>query len=108
MNFHAHPLIVQLMETICAEPHLTTAALIERFRDSSSFDVIRKLASLETFVSEETLSQELHDTLAFLTKKNQESEIQTLLKRAKEHGLTEEERPENYNISLNKKKELVC
>ncbi len=104
MNFQAHPLIVQLMETICAEPHLSTAALIERFRDSSSFDVIRKLASLETFVSEETLIQELHDTLAFLTKKNQESEIQTLLKRSKEQGLTEEERQKLQHLVKQKKR----
>lgn len=104
IDFQAHPLIVELMQTICAEPHLSTAALIERFRESASFDVIRKLASLETFVSDETLVQELYDTLAFLTKKTQESEIQTLLKRAKEQGLTEEERQKLQHLVKQKKK----
>lgn len=103
-DFQAHRVLAELMKIICAEPHLSTAALVERFRETSSFDMIQKLANFETFASEETLSQELTDTLTFLRKKNQEQKIQTLLKRAKQQGLNEEERQKLQDLVKEKKR----
>jgi DNA primase len=102
-DFKAHRLIAHLMTLIQTQPHLSTAAIIERFRDTSAFEIIQKLASFDTLVSLDTLKEELRDTLIFLRKQIQEKEIQTLLKRAKEQGLNEEERQKLQHLVKQKK-----
>lgn len=105
-RFTSHTLLTQLMEIIKAEPHLKTAALVERFRESRGFNALQKLATLETFVLEEAVQQELADTLAFLLQKTQEETIQTLLKRAKEQELSLEERRQLLELVQQKKQTI--
>ncbi len=105
-RFQVHPMIAQLMDTIRTLPHLTTAALVERFRDSTWFETIQKLASFETLVLESAVHQELNDTLAFLLQKTHEREIQALLKRAKEQGLNTEEQHQLQDLVKHKKQTL--
>ncbi len=102
-RFSEYALLRQLMTMILTEPHLRTATLVERFRESRAFGALQKLATLETFVLEEAVQQELADTLAFLLQKTQEETIQRLLKRAKIQELSTEERQQLLELVQQKK-----
>ncbi len=56
-----HPnirLLVEILSILADSPEITTAALIERFRDSEHFDWLHQLASLRHDVADDGLEQE--------------------------------------------------
>lgn len=85
-------LLQDLLNQITNRPDLTTAMLIEPWRDTPVFDSLTKLATWDHQVPEEALANEFVDILCFLGKQNQEQTIAHLLDKSRQSGLTETER----------------
>ncbi len=81
-----------LMQQVREHPAITTAQLVEAWRDTPLFEAISKLAAWEHQVPDNALKNELIDIVYFLAKQNREKLIQYLIKKAHEKGLTEDER----------------
>lgn len=89
-----HPLLKELIQLIRHNPDINTGTLIEAFRETEAFPALSKLAAWDHQVPEEALSREFFDTARFIVKQEQEVKIQDLLKKAREEGLSKEERLE--------------
>jgi len=81
-----------LMEQIAKNPSINTATLVESWRDSSVFESLNKLAAWDHQVPEEALASEFTDIVLFLEKQNRDTKIQELLEKARNQGLTEQDR----------------
>lgn len=57
------PLLLELIETLEENPHLTTGALLERFRDHESGRHLAKLAAEDIATLDEGLELEFRDSL---------------------------------------------
>ncbi|MBK1691987.1 DNA primase [Ectothiorhodospira mobilis] len=86
-------LLAQMLETLHAHPHLTPAALVERWRDSEAAPHLLKLAQWQPPPAEEaTPEQLLEDALGRLRHRHARQRADALLKAAGERPLTEEEK----------------
>ena len=83
-----HHVLQTLIQQIAHKPTINTATLVEAWRDSPLFESINKLATWEHQVPESALANEFIDTILFLTKQNQDNEIQQLIEKARHEGLT--------------------
>lgn len=81
-----------LMLQITENPTINTAGLIEFWRDSPYFESLNKLAAWEHQVPEDALINEFIDIVLFLAQQNQEDEIKLLIEKARNPGLTENDR----------------
>ncbi|AHK79289.1 DNA primase [Ectothiorhodospira haloalkaliphila] len=92
-------LLAKVLETLHAHPHLTTAALLERWRDSEAWPHLLKLAQWQPPPSEEThLERMLDDALARLYRQYEQQRADTLLARAAQQPLTEAEKAELKSV----------
>ncbi len=86
-------IINQLIQRIKAQPSITTAGLVESFRESPAlFEALNKLATWDSQVPEGALVHEFMDTLEFLSKQSETETIEHLIERARHTGLDELER----------------
>lgn len=97
-------ILKSLITQVKASPKITTAQLIEPWRDSSWFEPIQKLATWDHQVPENVAGQEFSDLIGFLNKKNFTKEIDYYLHKLRNLGLTADEKI--YLQSLLKKKHL--
>ena len=87
-----HRFLQKLMQQIGAQPSITTAQLIESWRESSQFNALNKLAAWDHQVPEAALAKEFTDIVLFLAKENNETLIKELIEKAHHQGLTPIER----------------
>ncbi|HEV2613326.1 MAG TPA: DNA primase [Gammaproteobacteria bacterium] len=71
---------------------VTTASLLECFRDKPNVELIHKLAAWEHGVPEEGITQEFQGIVTHLLKQQHQSKIEHLLKKANLNTLTEDEK----------------
>lgn len=100
-----HDILNQLMQHIAQHPTITTASLVELFRDTPLFEALNKLAAWDHLVPPHALAKELADTLHFLSQKDDDNEIQTLIQRAKTHSLDKAEQ-QKLQLLLQQKKAI--
>jgi len=81
-----------LLKHLRKQPELSTVNLIERFRDSLYFDSFNKLAMFPLNVQQEQRLPTLLEIFTFLTKQDTNEEIEGLLKKLREYGLSNEEK----------------
>ncbi len=91
-----------LMQHLSESPHSNTAALIELFRDTSLFDAINKLACWNHQVPESALTDEFVETIRFLTKQSAIREVEKLIEKARNQGLTELEQKKLQSMLQNR------
>ncbi len=77
-----------LMHRIEQNPTINTASLVESWRDTPLFESMNKLAAWEHQVPEDALKREFTDIVLFLSKQNQDHEIQALIQKSRQEGLT--------------------
>ena len=82
------PVLQILMHRIAENPTINTASLVESWRDTPLFESINKLAAWDHQVPEDALANEFTDIVLFLSKQNQENEIQQLIQKSRDEGLT--------------------
>ena len=75
-------LLGQILDLLWIEPNLTTAALIERWRESDHFTALNRLAVYPFQVPRGGEENELRGAIARLTEQQQESELEDLLSKA--------------------------
>jgi len=57
------PLLLELIEILKTNPHLTTASLLERYRDSDTGTILARLAQAELLLDDELLDAEFFGTM---------------------------------------------
>jgi DNA primase len=75
-------LLGQILDLLWIEPNLTTAALIERWRESPHFTALNRLATFPFQVPEGGEETELRGAIMRLDEQQRESELEELLSRA--------------------------
>ena len=100
-------LLVNLVAVLRANPQLTTAALLERYRDTSEGAILERLATWEPGVPEQDyqFEQEFSDILASLGRRDdlRERLPEMLLRRGTPRALSAEEREALRNLGKAKK-----
>lgn len=85
-------ILQQLWQRIAKAPDITTAGLIEPWRNDPAFEELTRLAAWDHQVPEEALVSEYLDILHFLQKQSTEKKIDALLEQSRKQGLTLSER----------------
>lgn len=104
-NLKQHEVLHELITLLVENPDLTTAQLIEHWRESPYFESINKLAAWDHQVPELEITKELLDTLRFLQKQTHSNEINYYLEKSRKEGLNAEE--QQKLLSLLKQKHLA-
>ncbi|WP_090206411.1 DNA primase [Ectothiorhodospira magna] len=87
--------LVQVLETLAQHPHLTTAGILERWRDSETGPHLLKLAQWRSpDDTPEAAPRLLRDALASLRRKHVEQRTTALLHKADQASLTDHEKAE--------------
>jgi DNA primase len=88
-------LLQSLIETVQAEPKITTAGLIERYRHDEQGRYLGRLAASELPVDEDfDAAAELADCLAQLERAGRRERIDFLIEKQKVSGLSDDEKSE--------------
>ena len=88
-------LLVELIETVHEEPNISTAGLLERFRDHPEGRFLGQLASIELPESEEfDPAAELAACMAQLGQAHARERIEFLIEKQRDSGLSDDERRE--------------
>lgn len=94
-----HKLLAQLLEMIQHNPKLTTAVLLENWREREEFKHLTKLANLSLLITtDEGVQKELVDCLTKISQENTQQRINELMQKAKNKQMTQEERIELSNL----------
>jgi len=96
------PLLKELLEILQSQPNLTTAALLERWRDREEGKYLNRLAVMLLPVPEDGLEKEFHDTLASLAGQPSVVEWERLVAKASREGLSEAEKQRISELSREK------
>ena len=88
------PVLRTLLEALQASPELTTAMLLERFRDNEFEKVIRSLFQEERLISSELSSAEVDDAIKRLKSQAQEHRLNVLIEKSRVSSLSQEDRKE--------------
>ena len=90
----------------CANKPMTTAQVLESWRDSAYYSALQKLALWNHQLDEENIEQEFSDIFIYLIDQYFEQRANALLKKSQEGALTKVERQEYQTIIqyLNKAK----
>ena len=95
-------LLAELIDGLRANPALSIAALLERYRDTREGAILERLAQWQLEIPEEEyrFEQEFADIVAYLRRRNGSRErlLETLLLRGTPRGLSIEEREEVRNL----------
>ncbi len=85
-------LLGQLLDLALSQPNLTTAALIERWRDSEHFAHMNKLANYHLVGTEQGLRHELLGALRRLSQQTREQETELLYSKTRLSDLSQEDK----------------
>jgi DNA primase len=85
-------LLLELINILHAQPHLTTAALVERWRDKTAFEEINRLAQYRLSDRDVDWQQELFESLRGLNETATKNFIPTIPKGLRPSELTDEEK----------------
>lgn len=86
------PLLIEVIETLQQNPDLTTAALLERWRDRADEQLLHKVAQWTPPTPEKGIEQEFIDTIEKLQHQGQEQEYARLVKKAESQPLDKKEK----------------
>ncbi|OOZ37215.1 DNA primase [Solemya velesiana gill symbiont] len=81
-------LLKELLELVQSQPNLSTAAILERWREREEGRHLQKLAGVLIDLPEEDQARELSDTLQTLSNQYLDQEAELLLQKAAEKGLS--------------------
>ena len=87
-------LLLQLLELLKEEPHLSTGAILERFREHPLESALWKLAAWEHQVPENGMEAEFQGAFDWLSQLIHENRLQYFHEKLQADGLTDEERRE--------------
>ena len=91
--------LVKMAEMCAKSPDLTTARVLEAFRDSPHHGYLEKLAMRQNYVDQQVLEKQFSDTLDYLLGQQGDQRVQALLEKARQNRLEGDEKQE-LNILL--------
>jgi DNA primase len=95
VNRKGTDLLIALIETVQAEPNISTAGLVERFRHDEQGRYLGRLAASELPVDEEfDAAAELADCLEQLARAGRKERVEFLIEKQRVNGLSEDEKNE--------------
>ncbi|WP_455268779.1 DNA primase [Rahnella aceris] len=92
-------LFSELVTTCLAQPGLTTGQLLELYRDNKFYQQLETLATWNHMIVEDMVEEEFRATLASLYDSILEQRLETLIAKARTHGLSPEERTEVSSLN---------
>ena len=92
-------LFSELVSTCLAQPGLTTGQLLELYRDNKFYQQLETLATWNHMIVEDMVEEEFRATLASLYDSILEQRLETLIAKARTHGLSPEERTEVSSLN---------
>lgn len=87
-----HTFLCQLLETIQKSPNITTGALLEYWRGQKEEALLAKLAQIDPIVPETGIENEFLGAIKQITLSTYDEEINRLLAKAAQEGLSDEEK----------------
>ena len=87
-------LLAEMLEFLQVRPNVSTAVLIEHYRDRKEAALLAKLAGQETYLHEEQMDKEFKDTLVQLENQGSEYELDQLLQKSQYTELDKREKDE--------------
>ncbi|WP_440055054.1 DNA primase [Pseudoalteromonas sp. T1lg65] len=94
MSIPGIQLLLAIQSLCLNNENISTAMLLENFREQPEFDALRKLAVWQHGVAEDRLEQEFKDTFQFIEDQCLNYRLETLLIKDKTEGLSSDERLE--------------
>jgi len=85
-------LLFKLLETLQQQPHLTTASLVEHWRDDASYQHLMTLANWNHEIPEEILEDEFLSAFGKINVSTSKQQMQFLLDESKKRPLTTDEK----------------
>jgi len=95
-------LLKELLELLQTQPNLSTAALLERWRDRAEGRHLSKLTGMLLELPEEGMAREFEDTLRTLANMQLDLEVEQLLQKAAASGLSEAEKARLNQVLVEK------
>ena len=86
--------LTTLLEELCRQPHVTTAVVLERWREHAVFPRLEALASAESLIDQRQAVPELNGLLAKLSLEETAHRRQELVEKSRSGPLNEEEQTE--------------
>jgi DNA primase len=86
--------LIKICELVRAHPDLSTARLLESFRDSSYHSYLEKLAVRPNMIDEDALEQQFRDTLQTLLDRQKSARREELLEKSRLKTLQQDEKVE--------------
>lgn len=87
-----HLLLTQLLALIQKNPQITTATLLEYYRDSSHFNTLMALSTQALLMPEQGLEPELRDALHKIIAEEKTQQMEALITKAQKSSLNTEEK----------------
>lgn len=101
-QFKGVEIIDRIVEICQSQPHISTAALIEHFRNASFFQHLAPLSKHYDHLDNDQKTLEFKDLMNHLLKKAQQKEIDALREKQMQSGLTIEEKQQLVNLLTTK------
>ena len=92
INTLEEPILKELISIIIENPKITTAQLVERWRNSKEFQKLSVLATWDHGVPQQALFKEWHDVLVLLQKQQHNAKIKALMLKLNQQTLNDDER----------------
>jgi len=92
LNNDLHAVLYEVTDLLSKKPDLTTAAIVEYWRETNHFNSLLELAAWPHHVPDDGIVPEFSGAISKLNQQTLEREIAQLLKKASSSGLTNEER----------------
>ena len=83
--------LTEIIELARSQPDLTTARLLESFRETAVHDYLGRLAMRSNLIDENVLERQFRDTLGHLLEEHDDLHRRKLLEKARQSELTAEE-----------------
>ena len=91
LNIRGADILLRLIEKIIQNPDLTTARLLESFRDEKSHKHLEKLATRRNFIDPDALATQFNDLLERLLENHAEQHRLSLIEKLRQHPAAAEE-----------------
>ncbi len=91
-------LIDKIVEICRRNPQISSAALIESFRDDAAYEHLVPLARQYDHLSDEEKTHEFNDLVRHMQKRHRQLQINTLREKQMQHGLTQEEKQQLVHL----------
>lgn len=84
--------LIELLSVLMSNPDLSTAALVEKWRDTNTFQLLNELATWDLAIPESGMAAELQAIFCMFNDQQTQQVVTQLLQKANQQGLSSDER----------------